>query len=247
MNKNNKRNHLSFIEELILTSDTIRTPRNMELLSNNALISIPFYINNKSLFCGTYKIELNPQFDMKFFNEIEKFHNIDFFLLSMNRAITLDILYKYKDLPWNAIGLYLNPNFRDTELGNKIKTDVSLLFEDFPNLTYEYDDYTTFVSDPEDFVFYFECNTPYFNILDGICMIKTIYETHNVHISEQDLYPDTYYSNIFRSKYENVLYELDEIQSIPPNVDSRPLFSKGGSNYWNGWEEISSLNQIICK
>jgi hypothetical protein len=254
MNKNNKinnkRNHLSFIEEMILTNPIVQTHTAMSKLSTCSNISIPFYMNNISLFANTYKIELNPSFDMKYLNEIQKFHTIDFFLLSINSAITLDVLKKYPHLQWNPLGLYVNVNFWNTEFATKIETDVSLLFEEFPNMTYDYDDYTSFRQNPEEFKFDIRDhmiieyaimqNWTHFLGYDNVEASRSIYNL----IGFQQMSIDNY-SRTFDNNYKNVLDELDRMTWVPPNVYQRPLFSKGGINYWNGWKEIESLNDII--
>ena len=34
---------------------------------------------------------------------------------------------------------------------------------------------------------------------------------------------------------------------IPPNIDSRPVFKRGGVDYWKNWENISNLNFEIVE
>lgn len=46
-----------------------------------------------------------------------------------------------------------------------------------------------------------------------------------------------------KKKHQELLEELYEKFGIPPNVDKRPIFSKGGVWFWEDWEEIQELNK----
>jgi hypothetical protein len=41
----------------------------------------------------------------------------------------------------------------------------------------------------------------------------------------------------------DIKYELIEKWGIPPGVDSRPIFKKGGIHYWETWNELLCLKK----
>jgi hypothetical protein len=40
---------------------------------------------------------------------------------------------------------------------------------------------------------------------------------------------------------KEIIEELQEKFDIPPNVDKRPVFSKGGSWFWENWREMQAM------
>jgi hypothetical protein len=191
-------------------------------------------------------VELNPNFDMKYFNAIQQIHNIDFFYLSMNSAITLNVLDTYPDLPWNATSLYLNPNFRNTQLAKTIQTDINSLFKKFKNITYNNDAFISLINNPQKYI---NDTDMYMSIHFSAISSRMFNNTFNNNIIYHidyilKIYPSIkklyYSSNIQHITINQALQSLILIQDVRLNLDQDTFIS----NYEKVLKELDEIHYI---
>jgi len=55
------------------------------------------------------------------------------------------------------------------------------------------------------------------------------------------------YLPIISPEMSKMMQELREKFDLPPGIDTRPVFRKGGIGYWESWNELDSLNSQLAE